>query len=180
MMDNHKKWFIIAIILILIGFTYRFLPHPPNFSPLMAITIFSSFVLSKKINKYFSFSIPLIILFISDLIIGFSIINLFVYIGFLISSLLSYIYSLKVQKNIIIHSNLSGLINNTVFFIISNFGVWIFTNMYSKTWQGLIECYYNAIPFFKNSVLSTLIFTTIIFLIYPLLEMEKREQYDSR
>ena len=69
----------IVLLIIIFGVICRLIPHPPNFSPVTAIALFGGLNFS---DKRIAFSIPLIILFLSDLILGISIINLFVYTGF--------------------------------------------------------------------------------------------------
>ena len=88
------------------------------------------------------------ILFLSDLIIGISLINLFVYLGFISVVLLgSKIKSINFG-NILLASFL--------FFLISNFGVWILG--YPKNLEGLLLCYTMAIPFFGYSIAGDLFF----------------------
>lgn len=168
------------LIIIVMGIYYRLIPHPPNFSPLIPLTVFSGFVLARKINKFLAFFIPLIIMLTSDLILGTYKSMLFVYIGFFTSSLLSFIYSLFLKTTdkikTIFHANLSSLINNIWFFLVSNFGVWLTTTMYSKDFKGLVECYIMALPFFKNSLIASLLFTTLIFGIYYLLTEKVAEK----
>ena len=140
---NKSQKIVLAIIIF--GILARLIPHPPNFSPVTAIALFSG--LNFK-NKKFAFLIPILILFISDLFIGISLINLFVYSGFLlIVQLGSKISSIRFL-NIILAS--------LIFFIISNFGVWIIG--YPKTIDGLILCYTMAIPFFGYSLAGDLFF----------------------
>ena len=135
----------IVLVIIIFGILARLIPHPPNFSPVTAIALFSG--LNFK-NKKFAFLIPILILFISDLLIGISMINIFVYSGFLlVVQLGSKISSIRFL-NIILAS--------LIFFIISNFGVWIIG--YPKTIDGLILCYTMAIPFFGYSLAGDLFF----------------------
>ena len=140
---NKSQKIVLAIIIF--GILARLIPHPPNFSPVTAIALFSG--LNFK-NKKFAFLIPILILFISDLLIGISMINIFVYSGFLlVVQLGSKISSIRFL-NIILAS--------LIFFIISNFGVWIIG--YPKTIDGLILCYTMAIPFFGYSLAGDLFF----------------------
>ena len=140
---NKSQKIVLAIIIF--GILARLIPHPPNFSPVTAIALFSG--LNFK-NKKFAFLIPILILFISDLFIGISMINIFVYSGFLlVVQLGSKISSIRFL-NIILAS--------LIFFIISNFGVWIIG--YPKTIDGLILCYTMAIPFFGYSLAGDLFF----------------------
>ena len=135
----------IVLLIIIFGVICRLIPHPPNFSPVTAIALFGGLNFS---DKRIAFSIPLIVLFLSDLILGISVINLFVYTGFLtIVFLGTKIKSIKFG-NIILSS--------FIFFLISNFGVWIIG--YPKNTEGLILCYTMAIPFFSYSIAGDLFF----------------------
>ena len=135
----------IVLLIIIFGVICRLIPHPPNFSPVTAIALFGGLNFSEK---RIAFSIPLIILFLSDLILGISLINLFVYTGFSIIVFLgTKIKSIKLG-NIILSS--------FIFFLISNFGVWIIG--YPKNIEGLILCYTMAIPFFGYSIAGDLFF----------------------
>ena len=135
----------IVLLIIIFGVICRLIPHPPNFSPVTAIALFGGLNFS---DKRIAFSIPLVVLFFSDLILGISMINLFVYTGFLtIVFLGTKIKSIKFG-NIILSS--------FIFFLISNFGVWIIG--YPKNIEGLIMCYTMAIPFFGYSIAGDLFF----------------------
>ena len=102
------------IILIGIAIISRLIPHPPNFTPITAIALFSTIHFKNKILTYL---IPIIGLFISDLILGLSMVNLFVYLSFIAITFIGF----KFQKI----NNYSILLSSTTFFIVSNFGVWI-------------------------------------------------------
>jgi len=134
------------IILIGIAILSRLIPHPPNFTPITAIALFSTIHFKNKILTYL---IPIIGLFISDLILGLSIVNLFVYLSFIAISFIGF----KFQKI----NNYSILLSSTTFFIVSNFGVWILG--YPKTIEGLILCYYMALPFFVYTIMGDLFYS---------------------
>ena len=135
----------IVLLIIIFGVICRLIPHPPNFSPVTAIALFGGLNFS---DKRIAFSIPLIILFLSDLILGISIINLFVYTGF------SIIVFLGTKIKSIKFGNI--ILSSFIFFLISNFGVWIIG--YPKNLEGLIMCYTMAIPFFGYSIAGDLFF----------------------
>ena len=135
----------IILFIIIFGVICRLIPHPPNFSPVTAIALFGGLNFS---DKRIAFSIPLIILFLSDLILGISIINLFVYTGF------SIIVFLGTKIKSIKFGNI--ILSSFIFFLISNFGVWIIG--YPKNIEGLILCYTMAIPFFGYSIAGDLFF----------------------
>ena len=134
------------IILIGIAIISRLIPHPPNFTPITAIALFSTIHFKNKILTYL---IPIIGLFISDLILGLSMVNLFVYLSFIAITFIGF----KFQKI----NNYSILLSSTTFFIVSNFGVWILG--YPKNIEGLILCYYMALPFFVYTIMGDLFYS---------------------
>lgn len=134
------------IILIGIAILSRLIPHPPNFTPITAIALFSTIHFKNKILTYL---IPIIGLFISDLILGLSMVNLFVYLSFIAITFIGF----KFQKI----NNYSILLSSTTFFIVSNFGVWILG--YPKNIEGLILCYYMALPFFVYTIMGDLFYS---------------------
>jgi len=159
-----KKINWLAITLILLGIAMRLLPHPPNFAPIAAVGIFSGVYFT---NKKYAFILPLAAMLISDTIIGFAEIwiTLAVYGSFAIAGLIG--LWLKNNKNL---TNTIGasLLASSVFFVITNFVVWIATPWYTKDVAGLVQCFFLAIPFFKNTLLGDLFYVGILFGVYEL------------
>jgi hypothetical protein len=60
------------------------------------------------------------------------------------------------------------LASAAVFFIITNFAVWLEGSMYPANFSGLITCYVAAIPFFGNTLLSQLVFGAMLFGIFEM------------
>ena len=135
----------LVLLIIIFGVTCRLIPHPPNFSPVTTIALFSGLNFT---DKKIAFLVPILILFLSDLIIGISVINLFVYSGFLA------VVFLGTRVRSIKFSNI--LLSSFIFFLISNFGVWVIG--YPKNIEGLLLCYSMAIPFFGYSIAGDLFF----------------------
>ncbi len=155
---SYKNLFPIGIILILT--LSRLIPHPPNFTPIIAVAIMSSYFFK---NIYLSCATLLISMLLADAFIGFYGNMLFVYLSLLIIVFIFYKISEKINfKNLFIF----GFIGSLIFFIISNFGVWVLGGLYEKNLNGLVECYVLAIPFFGNTFLSTLIFSYPAIFIY--------------
>ena len=159
-----KEIFPISLILIL-AFA-RLIPHPPNFTPIIAVAIMSSYFF-KNINL--SLLILLIAMLISDLFIGFYENVIFVYVSLLLITFIFHKISNKINfKNLFI----CGFAGSLIFFVVSNFGVWtlgspgVYDIAYEKSLSGLIECYILAIPFFGNTFLSTIIFAYPAIFIY--------------
>ena len=135
----------------------RFIPHPPNFTSLIALSFYIPALLGLRY-------LPILILsfIITDLFIGFHEITLFTWGSVVIIGLFSKYFI----KSIL--SRISGaLIGAFVFFLLTNFGVWSLGS-YGYTIEGFILCYTLAIPFFAYSLISTFIFSGIIEGIYKL------------
>ncbi|MBU1085230.1 hypothetical protein KKB06_02680 [Patescibacteria group bacterium] len=162
---------VIIIVFILIGVGLRLLPHPPNFVPIVAIALFGGTYLSKKT----ALTLPMMAMVISDIFIGFYEIKLmvFVYGSFLICVLLG--FWLKNHKKW--QTVFGGLISCAfIFFLLTNFAVWAFTPWYPKTFLGLIQCYFLAIPFFRNTLLGSLLYGSVFFGAYEVAEFLVRKK----
>jgi len=156
--DLKKEIFPIGLILILA--LSRLIPHPDNFTPIIALAIMGSHFF-KSIN--FSYLVVLFSMLIADFFIGFYSHMLFVYLSLFLIILIFFKISKKMNyKNLFIF----GFFGSVIFFLISNFGVWVAGNLYEKNMNGLLECYFMAIPFFKNTLISTLIFSYLALIIY--------------
>lgn len=145
---NKKQ--IVIISFILVAAILRILPHLPNVTPITAMALFSGVYFTQK--KY-AFVIPLLAMFLSDLILGFSFISIFVYLAFILVSYIG-ISSKKMNIKTILLSSIS-------FFVITNFGVWLIG--YPNTLNGFIECYTLALPFFRNSLIGDFVFSGIMY-----------------
>ena len=146
---NNKKQLVI-ILFIVVAAMFRLMPHFPNVTPITAMALFSGVYLT---NKKLAFIIPILAMLISDLFLGFSSITLFVYAAFILVSYIG-ISSKKVSIKTILLSSIG-------FFIITNFGVWLFG--YPKTLNGLMECYTLAIPFFRNSLIGDFFYAGVMY-----------------
>lgn len=159
-MENRKilsmKKIITPLSIILFAVLLRLIPHPANFAPIAGMALFGSVYLNKK----YALIVPLIAMFISDLFIGFHSTILFVYGSFLLSGLIGiWIRQHKTVQNVI----LGVLTSSVLFFVITNFGVWLVGSLYSKTFLGLVQCYVYAIPFFRNTLMGDLFYTGVFF-----------------
>lgn len=155
--------FLIALLFILVGIIFRLLPHPPNFVPIGAIALFSGVYLSKKR----ALILPLTTMLISDLLIGLYEPKLMisVYGSFLLYVLLGFWLKKRKKWYTILGGSILGGI---LFFLITNFAVWIFTPWYQKTLMGLIQCYLMALPFFKTTLSGDLFYAIMFFGAYEL------------
>ena len=145
------SYFKATLLTVILLSASRFIPHPPNFTSLLALSFYVPALLGIRY-------LPALVIsfFITDLFIGFHTLTLFtwgsvIFIGLCSRFFLSTIFS-----------RISGsLLGACVFFIITNFGVWSMGS-YGYTLDGFLLCYTLAIPFFTYSIISTFIFSGII------------------
>ena len=147
---------MVGACLIILGILSRVFIHIPNFTPLIAIALFSGI----NIKKQYALILPLLILAVSDLLIGFHNTMIFTWGSVLLISAIGLLFRGKQNfKNVFATS----LLCSVLFFVITNLGVWIVGGLYPMTLAGLYDCFIMAIPFFRNEVLSTLLYTAVIF-----------------
>ena len=137
----------------------RFIPHPPNFTSLIALSFYVPALLGRKY-------LPALVLsfILTDLFIGFHSTVLFTWGSIILIGLIS-----KYLKNNILIRLFGALSGAFIFFLITNFGVWSLGG-YGYNLEGIILCYTLALPFFAQTVTATLIFSFIIESIYKFSE----------
>ncbi len=155
--DNR---FLFVTGMIVLGAMSRFIPHLPNFTPLASMALFGGALYGSRTK---AFLMPLLILFLSDLFLGFHTTILFVYAGFLAITGIG--FWLKGRLNV---SNviIAALLSSLLFFILTNFGVWVMYDFYPKNFAGLSEAYVAGIPFFRNDLLGNFFYSGVFFGIY--------------
>jgi len=152
-----KKLILLVLILTIVGFAARLLPHPANFAPIGALALFGGLYLPKK----WALILPLATMFISDIFVGFYAwqIMLSVYVSFVLVVGIG----LLVRKNKKFRTILGGtILGSILFFLITNAAVWAFGTMYIHNLSGLLQSYTMAIPFFRNSLLGDLFYTGVL------------------
>ena len=153
----------IGTLLVLLAAMARLLPHPANFTPLAAMALAGGVYFDKK----FALVIPLAALVLSDLFLGFDSTVFFVYGSFVLIGLLGlWLKSHKKPLPIVA----SAAISSVLFFVITNFGVWMTGGgwSYPRTWQGVVECYTLAVPFFRNTLAGDIVWTGVLFGLFEL------------
>ena len=168
-MNKINISYVVIISLILFASFTRIIPHMPNFTPIGAMALFGGAYLK---NKYHALIIPIASLWISDLIINNFIFSfysdftwfypgfLWQYASFILIIIVGYFFLEKLNfKNVFI----STIFSSVLFFIITNLGVWLSGTMYTLDLQGLITCYFMALPFFKGTVLGFICYSTFLF-----------------
>lgn len=148
---------MLAYLLILAGFALRLLPLDHNAAPIISIAVFSGAYLDRRIAPW----VPLAVMVLTDAIIGFHDIIPFTWGGFLIVGIAGTLLKGRTGPLGVFFMTLGGVL---MFFVISNFGVWLF--WYPPTFQGLLNCYAMALPFLRNMIAGNLIFSAILFSVY--------------
>ena len=152
------------LVFTLIGVSVRLLPHPPNFTPVAAIALFGGFYFR---NKKIAFVLLIMIMLISDIFIGYYQVGLMavVYGSFLLCVILgSWLKKHKRWHTILGSSLLAALI----FFLLTNFAVWLLTPWYAKNIFGIFQCYLMALPFFRNTLFGNMFYVSCFFGLYEL------------
>ena len=170
-----KKKLLLIILFIAVIFFGRVLPHPYNFTPLIAVTLLSSFAIS---NRMLALVVPLMGFWLSDLFMNnvvyagyysnFTFFNsgmIWTYGAILLVGLMGSSFINKISSGKVVLASLSG---STIFYIISNFGVWVLSPMYAKSVTGLIQCYTLALPFYGTSLIGDLLYSSLLFGAYQL------------
>jgi len=140
---------------IMIGFLFlsRFLVHPWNFSPVLALFMFAG---QRGLRSWLPLMLALVL---SDLILGFA---PTVLAGYAVYALVA-----LVSERRRVHWLPLTLSSSVVFFLVSNFAVWAGATMYPMTPAGLMSCYAAAVPFFGNTLMGNLFYSYLIFVALP-------------
>ena len=188
MNKQNKSLLISAVLLILFAAATRLFPHYPNFTAIGAMALFGGSVLK---DRKLAILLPISALLLSDICLqlfgitsGFYSGQFFVYGAFMLITILATFIRKPGVANITLASVWSGVL----FFLISNFGVWVLGSglVYGKTLNGLMACYAAAIPFYKNeffgnfllnSVYGNLFFSAILFGAYYLVKQATRPKH---
>lgn len=134
----------------------RLIPHPPNFTPILAAAIFAPYIVN---DRWIAIAVPLMAMFIGDVFIGFHPYMLWVYGSIAMSTVISR-WTMQFGKYIPLAIMTIG--SSVLFFVVTNFAVWIMWDYYPNTLEGLIMCYTMAIPFFQNTLLGTVVYTALM------------------
>lgn len=168
--------FFIVFSVIIAAALMRLLPHWPNFTPVAAMALFAGTYYERK---RFAFAIPIVALFLSDLVLGFHALMPAVYLSFVITVVIGSTIKNHVSvKNIA----LGAMASTVIFFLITNFAAWLaYPQFYPQTLIGLAECYMaglaffndgsQGISFFVNDMLGTFFFSAVFYGAYFLAHM---------
>ena len=146
-----------VVLLIVLAALSRLLPHPPNFSPVIAMALFGGALIA---DRKLALIMPLLALLLSDLILGLHGTMLYVYGAMALITAMGFLLSKRRSPLRIAGFALGG---SVLFFVLTNFGVWLSGAMYPMTPSGLAACYVAAIPFFHNTLIATALYSAVLF-----------------
>ncbi|OGY22704.1 MAG: hypothetical protein A2126_03860 [Candidatus Woykebacteria bacterium GWB1_45_5] len=161
-LKRHFEKLINPLLIIFVAATLRLIPHPPNFAPIAAMALFGG----SYLDRSYALLIPIIALFLSDLIIGFysPLVMISVYSSFILAGLIGlWLKKRKSPRTVVLAATASSVL----FFLITNFAVWL-GGWYPRSLAGLMESYTLALPFFRNTILGDLFYTGVFFSGYEL------------
>ena len=145
--NNLRTNFILFLSMFVFILVFRYIPHPPNFTPVLALTLYTSIYFGLR-------SSPFVILAFafSDYFLGFHQLLIFTWGSLAIISVIGMFGKSFLSRLALL------FLSSIIFFMCSNFGVWVFSEFYTKDLEGLLQCYVLAIPFFTNTIISTIVF----------------------
>ena len=155
---NYLSIILLFVFLIL----SRLITDIPNFTPTIALVVFAGYFIP---NKYLSILVVLLSQLASDIYLGLYGSMIFVYLAYVSIVLVSPIIIKKMSMKSVLSASIVAPI---LFFIISKFGVWITSANYSSDLSGVLACYIAGIPFFDESLVSSILFSLTIFAIYKI------------
>ena len=150
---------IIPAIIICAAFT-RIMPHPPNFTPIIAMGLFGGAYLK---DKRWALLLPVGAMLLADLFLGFHGTMIWVYGSLIIITTIGFLLKRGVTLK---NGAIATIVSSLLFFLVTNFGVWASGSFYPKTVEGLISCYAAGIPFFGNTLAGSVFYSGLMFFGY--------------
>ena len=163
--------------MVLLAALSRLLPHPYNFTPVGAMALFGGAYLA---NRWAAVAVPLLSMWLSDLLLNnivykeynplfawFTPGGYWIYGSIALTVVLG---GLLIRKVTVVRVAAASLSASVLFFVVTNFGVWISGGMYAKTFEGLTACYVAALPFFRNAVVGDLVYCAVLFGVFALMQ----------
>ncbi len=166
---NTKRILVISGFILAAALT-RLLPHPYNFAPMGAMSIFGAAYFA---DKRFAFFMPLLAMFVSDLLVNNLMYSSFYGRFVLFTPSFWWMYGalavivlagIFILKKVTVKTIFAGsLTASVIFFLVTNFGAWVGSPVYPRGIEGLLMSYAAGIPFFHYTVLGDLFYSGILF-----------------
>ena len=145
---------VLAAALLILGVLARFIPHAPNFTPVLALALFGGVYLKRSQ----ALLLPLLLMMVSDIFLGLHPVIAFTWGSLLLISCIG----LWMRRSApMMNAAMGSVASALLFFAVTNFGCWL--AYYPQTWAGFSSCYIAAVPFFRGTLFSTLLYSVILF-----------------
>jgi hypothetical protein len=154
----------VLLLAIVAAAALRLVPHPPNFTPIGAMALFSGAYLGRRA---LAFVAPLAALLLSDLVLGF---YSSMWVQYVATASLVGLGLVALQRRSALRVGLVTLVGSILFFALTNLGVWALSGMYAHDAAGLAACFAAAVPFFQNTLAGDLFYAALLFGGFALLE----------
>jgi hypothetical protein len=152
---NPRTTTLVSIILAAAAF--RLLHAVPNVSPIAAMALFAG---AQFADRRMTFAVPLAAMLVSDLFLGLHATLPFVYAAFALTVLLGTLLRGRSSPLAVLGAATAA---SLLFFLLTNFGVWLIWDMYPPTIEGLAQAYAAGLPFYRNTLAGDLLFTGLLF-----------------
>jgi hypothetical protein len=163
-MTDRAFAMLVAVLLVVLAAASRVIPHPWNFTPMIAVALFAG----ARIDRSWLAAIAVIgCLALGDIALG-----AFPYGGmeWVYGSMLLVVATGRLLRTRtgMIATLVAALGAGFVFFVVTNFAVFMAGGLYPRTGAGLVECYTAALPFYRNQIVGDVVFTSALFGLYAL------------
>lgn len=162
-MNKNSNWRPAALSLTVLGAVARLLPHPPNFAPVGAMSLFAG----ARLPVWQAYLIPLVLMAATDPILAI-VYGVPAYSPFQLVSYASFLISVWIGRRLRATTSVpriltATLLNAVQFFVFTNFASWVWFKDYTHNAAGLVACYTAALPFFRWTLLGDLFYVGVFF-----------------
>jgi hypothetical protein len=179
--NEFRLTLIYALVLAVVVAAYKVLPRylgvsdvAWNLVPMGALALF----IGSRLRTWYAYLVPLGASFIADLLIipalaalGYQSMDIstpFTYLGFVLYAVIGRLCIPEKQLSPL-GIGAASLAGSVQFFLVSNFGSWVANPDYPRSLAGLLECYMLGVPFYRNTLVSDLVFPMVFFALHAAL-----------
>lgn len=148
---------LVSGVIISIGVASRLIPHLDNFSPVFGLALFAGFYFRKSMLAWL---VPLAMIIVSDVFLGMYAIAPIIWLSYVLMALGTRRF---MKRGTIVGAFAAGIAGSVLFYIVTNFAVWSEGRMYAMSFQGLVDCYIAALPFFRPALVSAVLYSVLMF-----------------
>jgi hypothetical protein len=150
-----RFWTLVGIVTL--AAMARIMPHPWNVTPVAAMALFGG---AHFHGRTMAFSIPILAMIASDMVLGFHALAPLVYASFALTVVIGFWIQRQITLERIV---LGSFAASVLFFVITNLGVWSLGGLYPKTSQGLLACFVAALPYYRLTAIGDLAYSALFF-----------------